>query len=248
MIRTRDFVLYGVIAAFLFVALGSAIIPSPTANRIATSDTRFSTTELGELGAETTDELAISREARLAEMREKIAAGGELIIFEGEPDAVTDEPESGGELVGVLRCPQYVQFGRVWDIAAHTFSVQEGARILTVSTNQLVGTTTVAREETVAILPIAPIVSPTPNCLQTDVIGFTQAGGLIRNTDFAAYSALSESVLIGYALDGFPIFGPTSETRDQCGGVVTAGLYRYHAATNGEGLLNCFTATPYPFR
>lgn len=245
--RTRDFVLALVVIVFLVVGVGSALLNAvfPNDDTNTVTPVQFSETTLGEYSGSVPNNTEEARAARIVAMREQIAASGELFIYEGDTEPVPEETEPVVQ-TGVLRCDTYVPFVRPWNGSEYTFAIEEGARVLLQDVPQVATATgTQAARRVAAILPLNPLVSATPNCLQTDVIGFTAGGALIRNSDVLRYSALSANNLIGYALDGFPIYGPTSADVDQCGGTSLNGQYRYHVATVGDSLLNCLTAVPY---
>ena len=83
-----------------------------------------------------------------------------------------------------------------------------------------------------------------PTCLYSDVVGIAQDGSLIRNNEVGLYSVFGSDTLIGYALDGFPIYGKIKESGDKCGGSVVNGQYRYSLSDQREFILNCFSAPP----
>lgn len=82
-------------------------------------------------------------------------------------------------------------------------------------------------------------------CVPTDVIGIANNGTLIRNNQVVGYGVFEPDTLIGYALDGFPIYGrlPASQL-DVCGGRITPGGYQYHIATERADIIRCFVASP----
>jgi hypothetical protein len=93
-------------------------------------------------------------------------------------------------------------------------------------------------------LPIRLSPAATPSCMQYDVVGVAQDGSLIRNGEVGLYGIFGAETLIGYALDGFPIYGTSPTQGDTCGGVMVAGQYRYHLSVERDTVLNCFSAPP----
>ena len=82
-------------------------------------------------------------------------------------------------------------------------------------------------------------------CLGQDVVGVALDGSLIRNGEYGLYGVFGESTQIGYALDGYPIYGlNNSQPTDACGGATVDGSYRYYLSSSRPGVLGCFTATP----
>jgi hypothetical protein len=244
--RTRDFFLLLVIVVFLVISIGSVLLSAivPSTERIQDSGLTFSPSNTETYTGVVPNTLDEERSKRVASLQQKIAAGGELFIFEGDTEPVPEEPEvrTGSE---VVRCATYVPFVRPWNGSEYSFRIVEGARVLTrTMVNTPSATTSDPTSAIAAILPLSPLITTNPSCLETDVIGFTTGGALIRNTDITRYQSLSENSLIGYALDGFPIYGPSEAVRDQCGGQF-AGGYRYQVASTGDALINCFSAVPY---
>ena len=87
-------------------------------------------------------------------------------------------------------------------------------------------------------------------CLPNDVIGIATDGSLIRNNENKLYSIFESETLIGYALDGFPIYGKFwVDDVDSCGGApignpVDGFQYVYSVKNKGELFINCFSAPP----
>ncbi len=242
MIRTRDVFLFVVIVVFLLVGIGKTLIDRyATPATVAAPTVKFVDSELVSLEAVAPEGVAATRDERIRSLRQKIAAGVELTLSEGEPDQV---PAIAAPAEMVLQCPNYNRFSTFWDASTLVFETVEGARVL--YSDQAIQSSTspeaVIRTE-VAVLPMSPIITPTPQCLSSDVIGLTLTGELIRNNS-SPFTGVAETALIGYALDGFPIFGVTEAERDQCGGVTVNGLYRYQVSLESAAILNCFVATP----
>jgi hypothetical protein len=80
-----------------------------------------------------------------------------------------------------------------------------------------------------------------PTCLPHEVVGIARDGSLIRNDEAALYGIFDDTVLIGYALDGFPIYGQTVDRPlDQCGGAMVDGSYRYYLSEERDHVLGCY--------
>ena len=50
---------------------------------------------------------------------------------------------------------------------------------------------------------------------------------------------VDSTTLLGYALDGFPIYGPYSGTLDACNGRVVNNNYQYHVKVRGNLSFAC---------
>jgi hypothetical protein len=93
-------------------------------------------------------------------------------------------------------------------------------------------------------LPIQSFLTIAPNCLTSDVVGIAHDGSLIRNSEGGLYGVFGEGTMIGYALDGHPIYGVSEAALDTCGGRMEGGEYRYYLSDERETILNCFVSVP----
>jgi hypothetical protein len=249
MFRTRDFLLLFSAIVLLVVAIGVTVLWQRGQSVEQTALVKFAETPEQEYSAEIVEKKPLSREERLKEMRAKVAEHGELAVIEEpvvpeEAVAVAGE-EEGAESVAApeLRCPQYTSSALAWSPQGVLFEVVEGARMVYREVVTLVGTSSVTTREVLAQLPAAPAYVGT-TCLANDVVGIAQDGSLIRNNEVGLYSVFGEHTLIGYALDGFPIYGTSGVATDACGGTTAAGGYRYYLSEEREMVLNCFSGTP----
>jgi hypothetical protein len=248
MFRTRDFLLIFITLVFLVVAIGVTLTREYFGGGGVATVTYVETTDQ-EYSAELDEKVPYSREDRLVEMRRKIVEGGALNILPPETSevAVAEEEEVEEEFAvsetNVQECPGYTDYSGYWSPQGVQIELSEGARIIYRATEQAtIGTSTVARDILVQ-LPAYPI-RVGYSCLSSDVVGVAQDGSLIRNAEVGLYGVFGEHTLIGYALDGFPIYGVSSTKTDACGGAVVAGEYRYILSEDRESILNCFAATP----
>jgi hypothetical protein len=68
---------------------------------------------------------------------------------------------------------------------------------------------------------------------------------LIRNDEVNLYGLFSANTVVGYALDGFPIYGAAADrTTDQCGGAVGDSGYGYMINSERDFIVACFRARP----
>lgn len=198
---------------------------------------------------------AVSREDKLAAMRKKIADKKNIFavnttvpevspIEEEEqavPDETTDEEDKGEQ-----RCTTYQTSSIAWSSAGVKIEEVEGARLVyKEGPPTMVGSTSVPTRNTLAQLPLRSAPSSAGNCIGSDVIGISKNGALMRNTEVVAYSGFGASTLVGYALDGFPIYGGAhSGAVDACGGATVGGQYRYFAGSSQETIITCYSGTP----
>jgi hypothetical protein len=272
--RTRDLFLFISIGGFLVLAIGATVVGSIQTNNTSKADQIVVPTvgEEVEYSAEVYEPSEPSREERLALMREKIAAGSELqieavekeeIVVEAgpEPEEATPPPAPATTtpetplISEPILCPTYSTYSQFWPLGEVKVEVAEGARLVyqevihEYESDPLTATSsnTLPSEVGKSVLLQLPIrLNPaaTPNCLQSDVVGIAKDGSLIRNGEVGLYGIFGAETLIGYAFDGFPIYGTSPEQGDTCGGMMVAGQYRYHLSADRETVLNCFSAPP----
>lgn len=244
MFRTRDFILLFSAIMFLVVAIGTTLInqdhPSLNSQTVALEP---------ENNAEYTATLAtrdmLPRDIRIAQMRSKISqqsfVSEDLPVEEVVDDtkATTTDSVSGGQLSEVIQCPGHQPYVSFWDARDLNLIESEGARILTRGT-----ISSTSLPEVVMQLPAPVLPSNNPSCLGSDVVGIANDGSLIRNDEMALYSIFGSETLLGYALDGFPIYGTGSGAVDTCGGLLVGGQYRYELVSGNATIISCFAATP----
>jgi hypothetical protein len=250
MFRTRDFVLLFGMIVFLLVAIGTTLFRQSfsTDDQVSTAIlTEVSEQERTAVVAETPK---LDREANLASLRHKLAEDGEFVAAEPVEVAVVEEvvdsaasPEESESVAVLQTCPSYISYGGYWSPQNVQFELAEGARVVYRMVETVVGTSTVSTKETLLQLPASPVHGGS-YCLASDVIGVAQDGSLIRNSEVGLYGVFGEHTLIGYALDGFPIYGTSGLPTDTCGGTVVAGEYHYFLKEGREVMINCFSAAP----
>ncbi len=238
---------------FLLVAIG-ATVSYRILNPSLTASLGFVDSEEVDYQAEVYTKESVSREDRIANLRDKIANGESLAIASPEiPIPETVDETSPTEVstttavatVATLKqCANYSSYAGLWSASGIKFTVAEGSRLIyrdKISTDA----TAIPQREVLLQLPVYAVPSANSEvCLPSDVIGIAQDGSLIRNDETGLYSVFGEATLVGYALDGFPIYGKTSAVTDACGGKVEAGQYRYYLSSERETVINCFAATP----
>lgn len=250
MFRTRDFILVFSTVVFLIVAIGATLLKQRTSSGEDFAMVKFAETTDQEYVAEVEEKGSVSREERVSNMRDKISASNDLVLTNPEPVPVDEVPEE--EIIeddepalttGVQKCPGYTTYLGSWTPQGVVFEETEGARVVYRAGFEVVGTSTVAAREVLLQLPAAPVKSG-ENCLATDVIGIAKDGSLIKNDEVRLYGVFGSDTLIGYALDGFPIYGVAGNPGDTCGGGVVAASYRYTLAASRDTIINCFAAPP----
>ncbi|MCA9354527.1 MAG: hypothetical protein KC877_03345 [Candidatus Kaiserbacteria bacterium] len=254
MFRTRDFILIFTSIVFLLVAITATTVLQKGSGQ---PELRIAPDAEQTYVAEVYEGPTISRAERLAALREKISAGQgvtlEAPVIESEDNeesvatpATTTETEV---LAGApVYCPQYAPYTGPWPRTGVSIEVAEGARLVYEAGGLDSADVTIAPGRSVLLqLPVAPFALAQPACLRTDVIGIAQDGSLIRNNEAGLYGVFGAETIVGYALDGFPIYGTSAVETDTCGGAVVGGQYGYRLTAGQTQILNCFSATPVTF-
>jgi hypothetical protein len=269
MVRTRDFFLFVLCALFLVIAIGATwtfgnhgVVPASEVEFGTEFETYASATT--PVSTEEAD-----RANRVKVMRDKILASGDVIAMpetveeESKEETPTDEAEPVATSTAVQAsiiqtCPTYAPLTLAWDPSVIKWQEREGVRLVVVPGAPMPGpaigsstasTSPVAPDYVRAQLPVRTWPLPTTACLPTDVVGITMSGVLMRNYEQARYTGFGKDMLIGYALDGFPIYGADpSVVTDTCGGSTVGGTYRYTLHPDRPGLITCFAGVPATLR
>lgn len=257
----RDFAIFLGLVAFLLAGIivtgiGGFSVSGQTASVIDFEDSATSsyTAVSGQ------DNTAESRANQLRDMTERVkdrlaSLPTELAKPEVSESANKPETNEEHEKGAVLTCNEYATINPVWKPAGLKFDLVEGAlivyrnkEVVTPVAPAEAGTSTVilptVEREVVLQLPYRSYSSNQQTCLGNDVVGIALDGSLIRNSDYTAYQIFGSETQVGYALDGFPIYGTATFATDVCGGADNSGFYRYYLSKDRKGVLGCFSATP----
>lgn len=244
MISTRDFLLYLVALLFVLYGIGGTLFYDSWHVASTKSEPVPFTNEEVLLGAVITTAVD-TRSENINRLRSKLASGaGEAPagppVFTSVDETITSSSsQAGGEL---FLCSGYQAAGKdlvAWPATGVVDTVIEGARVYR----------DLNSEGSVLLqLPASPVAMASPNCLPSSVVGVTLSGQLIDNQATSLVRAES-AVLIGYALDGFPIYTKPEAlvALDECGGTSAFGDYRYLVGADQDFLLACFKGIPASF-
>lgn len=254
MFRTRDFILLFVTIVFLLVAIGATIVNKKPASVDSGPEIEFVDTTDEDRPVEYYSPETLDRDSRLASMRQKISESLDLMISTPELDPVPDEVLLDDPVIdNPLYCPNYSVYTGVWPVSGVKHDVAEGARIFYTETNVEVEPSSASSsiesevKNNLLQLPLVPAIGVKKNCIPFDVVGIALDGSLIKNNEASLYGLFGGETLIGYALDGFAIYGTSEVQTDDCGGGVVNGSYSYYLSTNRDTVINCFTANPQIF-
>jgi hypothetical protein len=262
MFRTRDFILVFLTVGFLVLAIIYTLATQNQSRFDAIRPTQQ--TPINEVTAVVveSDSPQLNRDERLRTLREKIAAS-ELIGISAAANPETQNPEvdvsqtssSPSQFDEPLLCPNYqvnqMVFG--WPATDIITDTREGSRVyytveMSTATSTASTSSPVASESILLQLPIQFVPLGTASCLASDVVGVALDGSLIKNQEASLYQLFTNDSLIGYALDGFPIYGTGSAVTDNCGGRIVQGQYRYELSESRDNVLNCFSGNPQILR
>lgn len=252
--RTRDLLLVGIAIAFLLLAIGgtvavriSSAVPNdsaslaltePPADFTATVDTKETPSRAERLAAMRKKVAEEFQESAIAAPATEVAATAEeLDVTEASSSA--EAAESTEQTV--VTCGETTTYSGAWQPQNITFAVTEGVRIVT---RELTTATASSAVVTLLQLPLRTFPDAKPGCIASDVIGIAQDGSLIRNDEIGLYGIFGADTVVGYALDGFPIYGMANIPTDTCGGAVVNGQYGYYLSADRPTVLGCFAAPP----
>lgn len=256
MIRTRNFLLFIFVLAFL---VGGILLTL----WFSASDVRqeqYSDMIFG--GSETATMTALvvtpedTRQSRLASLRAKLAKYTDVAMAPSTQEVPVDTPDATAATTTAETpvkattdlCANYGASSVPALNGQLSYGESGGQRTFGVTgTTEPTGSTSVpiVTVTTVFTLPLRTIPLPTTFCIASDIVAITPTGAPIRNADYSKYRGLGEATLIGYTIDGFELYGASSNLEtDACGGTTVSGIYRYYLSSERDAILNCFAAIP----
>ena len=254
MIRTRNFLLYVLSLVFLVSAIGYTVVNDTAALTYHVPEKiAFVPNDAAAYGAIAADQ-SENRDAYIEAMRQKIAQG--LGVIEGAPvsftsvdDIVADAGIQSRPGNAVLWCDVPT---RTDDVAAAWFQgpvalLDRGTVRAAVQTLPSADASSVTRD--LILLPKQVARASADTCLPSDIIGVGIDGTLIANHETWRFASYGSGMIVGYALDGFPIItGAADESQlDMCGGMDAGDGYAYRLRPGTEFILSCFAGTPAQF-
>lgn len=216
-------------------------------------------------GAVSGNTTALDRAANVARLREKLALDTSTITPEPDtfvediPITETDAPQAPEWTVNRCLYPDDVlPYVAAWPMNRVRIAVEGGYRLAyseeVVATDSLpVGSSTATSQPSETIrtiylsMPLAPAALPVPSCVPSEVVGVTPSGILLLNSNADIWQNVASESLIGYARDGYPIYGRYDGEVDECGGYTASTGYRYSIGSARPFMIGCFKATPQTF-
>ncbi len=262
MIRKRDLIVFIVVLFVLLLCIAVTLVAGSV--KVSPTGVLFTGDEAPQEFTAQAPQNDLNREDIISRLRNALAQNQSDIEPQPsvEEDAV-EETQTMGEVdepTGVDRCggaDDALAYVKSWPLAGVGVEQQGGVRTV-VHTQQITGvplpyasstaSSTQGQTRTVLLtLPTSPYATGETHCVPSDVIGVTTSGSLMFNSDAAFYRGYGTEYLIGYARDGYPIYGYYEGTLDSCGGYMHPSGYRYSVSASKDHLLSCYTATPASF-
>jgi hypothetical protein len=256
MIRTRNFLLFMLLLAFLIGGILLTLwFSAGSVRQEAYSEMIFGGDDTATMTAEVVTP-EDTRASRLASLRAKLAKytdvamapSTEEVPVETVDDTATTTTGVTPAKVTADVCANYAASSVPALNGQLTYGESGGQRTFGVmGTTEPTGSTSVPIVSVAAVftLPLRTTALPTTYCIASDIVAVTPTGVPIRNSDYAKYRGVGEATLIGYTIDGFELYGASSNLQtDACGGTTVSGTYRYYLSSERDSILNCFAAIP----
>lgn len=254
MLRTRDLLLFVLILFFLGIAIYATVsrdgVGYSLEHEVAFTDASF------EAGAVSSEE-SIDRYSIIERLRTKLANSIERIEPAPSVEAPEIEEVSTEASVGLQKClypDDALSMVPRWPLSGVKVAVREGARAVYVEeVNVIPAVSSTTKEEIITTitpllqLPLVTLKQAEASCVPSEVVGVTAGGILMFNGDVNSYRKIPENALIGYARDGFPIYGVYSGEVDQCGGYDHPAGYRYTISIERDYIVGCYAGTVNKF-
>lgn len=267
MIRSRDLILFVGILFLLCVGIAGTVIIENKMELLANAPASFNFN----IHASTTftasaDKKVEAREANIERLRKALAQNQTVITphpsVESAPiDAETAMPDDDTSLaasITVEKCPSFDDGSaqsRMWPLSDVFVIVKDGTRSVVHITEKVAlqgsasssSSTPSVAIQTLLEMKAFPVAQGSSACLNSELIGITTAGSLMFNGDASLYHNRSADELLGYARDGFPIYGSYDGETDSCGGYTHPQGYRYSISANRNFVLGCYRGVPSSF-
>ncbi len=273
MLRSRDLVIFLGIIVCLSIGIAYTYITDTNMPTFEGTKVFFNTdSSNANVFTAISSEKKVDRGANINRLRALLASNTEVLTsslsVESEPQ-VAESPVAVAVLeknVALLKCPGMddgVIYIQQWPVSDTTIVVKDGMRSvvhivkeMVLPTSSVEATTTASSSvvlmpsvspKTLLLMPMYPSKVATARCVQSEVVGVTLTGALLSNSDAHFYRSSDSSELIGYARDGFPVYGAYGGEVDSCGGYMHPEGYRYTISKDRNFILGCYVGAPAVF-
>lgn len=261
--KTRDLVI--IVAVLLALCIGIAVTLIAESIREGgemPSMTTFSDAVTDVFTAEAPDTHSLNRKDIIARLRTALSQN--ITTVEPSPSVEAVEPTPDIEDVttpqaGVQRCEVSDDASGLsgsWPLSGVSLRVHNAVRevvslqtapVVDLNASSSTAASSSASYTTLLVIPLVPSTNGIEYCVPSDVVGVTTSGSLMFNSDAAFYRGYGSEYLIGYARDGYPIYGYYEGELDTCGGYMHPSGYRYSVSADRDYLIGCYTAAPASF-
>lgn len=266
MIRTRDLLIF--VAVLFFLGIGIAVTLFVEHGGSLGSQNSFlfdPENEASTTYSAQTSDRSKNRDDVITRLRNALA----LNPSEIEPNPSVEEPQAK-EIVneeesvagGIQRCnaaDDAAVYSQSWPLSGVTLTASGAMRnvvhaslsnadAVDVNASTTASTSASVPSATVLIsFPQSPYYTGQEHCVPSEVVGVTTSGSLMFNSDASFYKGYGQDYLIGYARDGFPIYGYYEGQVDACGGYMHPLGYRYTVSPDRDHVIGCFRASVSSF-
>lgn len=262
MIRTRDAVIFVSVILTLCVGIGFTLLLSPKytldeGSFMAYVEMGTTTSFTAEAPQKSLDRQSIIERLRAALLKNESDVEPSPSV---EEEVVSETDEVTDEVTGVQACANDDTGAalRLWPLSGVSLISENGVRKVVhtqvvaalpiqSASSSASSTAPTSNQTALLTLPLTPLQTATSNCVPGNIIGVTVQGTLMYNNEATFYKGYGPEYLIGYARDGYPIYGFYQGATDTCGGYTHASGYRYSVGHNRDTVLNCYTASPASF-
>lgn len=263
MIRTRDLLIFIAVFVFLLICIAFTFIKE---NNLILEQLQWNPSGLdadGEIYTAEAETEKIDRDSIISHLRDALATLTPEVEPEPsveESDESTSEEDMEVRELGVTYCSNYDDTQNVmrsWPASGLSVTTEGSLRSVVYAdsaiTPMVTGTSTPSstlavspETRTLISFPAYPAVTGGA-CVSGEIVGVTTSGSLMYNSEVSFYRGYGAEYLIGYARDGFPIYGYYAGEVDACGGYMHPAGYRYSITPDRDYLIGCFKGTAAPF-
>lgn len=256
MIRSRDLVLFVIILLFLCGGVTYTLVKENDLSVQTTAPVDFETEDgISTSFTAVAPEEDENREGNIARLREALKDVEIVTVPESEIVMSVSDADKPADVISaevfVLQSCSAAENMPVWPARDVSFEISNASRKVVHTSAQQTGTTSasssVPQNQALISLPLYPYPSQKPMCVPSEAVGVTLAGSLILNSQVSLYRGYGPEYLIGYARDGYPIYGFYQGAVDSCGGYTADTGYRYTVSPDRNYIVGCFKATPSLF-
>ena len=258
MIRTRDIFIFVILLFILGVAIAWTVSRDIQWGLGSLSEIRFDPEGTPSSFEVIRDDIDRNRENFIEHLRSMLASNDIDIVPEPSVEEVVIETASSTESADEEGSADLLSCGgedaqsaiRSWPLSGVTLETVGSVRQVMhtpVSVGGSASTTAQAQPQILIQFPVVPQKTGSPSCVGSEIIGISVTGSLMYNNEASFYRGFGSEYLIGYARDGFPIYGYYEGSVDSCGGYDHPSGYRYSVTPQSDHIIRCYSGQSAPF-